>query len=133
MLAKTKNKLMQFYSLPNIKVNILLLQHHALPPVVLHLQHVLDILSYLPLLLNLGLMNLSNLYSSSGSEILMIYHLSQAQGIHLTPTFPRSLIMADLAKRHIFLPKKSLRRSLMFGLSWRLREMEESTVCFASM
>ena len=132
-LKRINNEPMRFSSL-QIAEDPMLLQHHALLQIVLHLQDALETLLYLPLLQNLRSMSLSNLFSGLILEIQIICHPSQAWNAHPTPSSPKlqALFMADLGER-LLLPNTSGRRSLMFGLSWKLQQMRESTVCFASM
>jgi hypothetical protein len=128
-LEKTNNMQMQSSLLPIVEI-----QYHAPYQIVLHQQGAQEILLHSPLPQDMGLMSQSSLFSASTLKIQIIYHLSQAWKISPTPT-PRlqALFMVDLAERPLLVRKASPKRPQMFGHLWRLREMEESTVCFASM
>jgi len=135
MPEKTNNELMRFSSLPIVKLLVqVLLQCHAPSQIVLHLQDTPGILLYLQLLQDLGLMNLSSLFSASILRIQVIYHLTQRWNSP-TPSFHglQALFMADLTESLPLLLNTSQKRPLMFGLLWSLRQMEGSTVCFACM
>jgi hypothetical protein len=134
MHEKTNNELMQFSSLPSVKV-LMLLQSHIPSQIALCLQDALGVLLCFQLLQDLGLMSLSSSFSGSILEIQMIYCLSQAWNTSLPPSSLRlqPLFVADLAERLPLVPNPSQKRPLMFGLLWMLSQMEESVVCFACM